>query len=264
MKKLIFLALALALVLGFQSSLLAAQPTPPPIGSDIGEVWLFDTSGLDQGGAVLTFFKDSDDGITEFGHFTAYGVGRDTGPLELRDGTYEVNIVKGTISGRCTVAFDSSEGPFEEVMDFTGKADKKRTKISLKFIGGPNAKGIKLPDDPTSLNNSSWLVTGSGQGGDRVALDVDIVKDGSYPSRVYQILGQGNLNDTDSLYLQGGFFLTTKSVAYGIYQVYADEGLTQLLEEGFFTGKINFSSNKFVFKLISTEGAKGTMKGEKQ
>jgi hypothetical protein len=262
MKRLVVLLLALGLILGFQSDSLAkTQPSDIPV---INGGWLFDLSGVEQGGAVITFVNTARDDVTEAGTFTGYGVGKNEGPIELQDGAYVIDVMKGSVNGFCTVVTHS----FTEVITFSGKTDKKRAKISIKFTNGPNAKGIKLISDPPPGQgvDGNWLVTGSGQGGLRVTLDpLTVGQDNPAISRVYTIDGTGVTNDPEHAHIAvtGRFFLTGKSVAYGVYAV-EDTDLLEEIETGVFTGKINLSSRTFVLKLISTEGNKSTMKGQKQ
>lgn len=254
MRKFGFLVLALAFILGSESLLFAAPPASPTING----TWIFDVSGVDQGGAIITF-----DDTNSLISFTGYGCTLDFGPIHI-EGTHDIDS-KGVITGTYGVYDDSSPANLLITGTITGKADKKRTKISLKFSDGPNAKGIKLPGGSPDIVGP-WFVTGGGQSGVSVTIDpltVSQSNDLAFPNRVYTISGNGTVTDPDNPNIQfdGGFFLTSKSVAYGFY-VAKDEVSSVIIETGIFTGKVNLSSKKFVFKLTSTEGDKGTMKGE--
>ncbi len=252
MKKVLFLVLGLFLIPGFQSVSFAQ----PSIEGD----WLFDISGADKGAAFITF-----DGANP-GTFEGYGFVMGGGVIFI-SGIHSVDS-KGKINGGYNTSdeFSSPRGGGTIV----GKVDKKGTKISIKLSEGPNAKGIRAPVDPLNPPAllepelpKSWLVTGSGQGGTRVAFTTFTVTketDAAYPHRVYAISGEGWINGVEPITVRGGFYLNAKNVAYGGYE--ALDGNGDPLEDGVFTGKINLSSRKFSFKLLSSLGSKGTMKGQ--
>jgi hypothetical protein len=187
MKKVVFV-LGVFLLLGFQP-LSFAQP--PSINGD----WLFDISGIDQGGAFITFADTT---------FTGYGFARDAEAFAIT-GENLVIDAKGKISGTYEVCLSDGTDPpvFSDCKPpgtITGNVDKKVTKISLKLSDGPNAKGIKAPVEAPDIPQL-WIVKGKGQSGDRVTLNVTIKE---YPSPenpgqnlpwVYSISGSGLLND---------------------------------------------------------------------
>jgi hypothetical protein len=74
---------------------------------------------------------------------------------------------------------------------------------------------------------------------------------------------EGNVN----ISVEGGFFLNSKSIAYGWYSVY-DEG-DSLMEQGLFFGKVNLKSStpSFSFKLTGYDAnddsmSKAVLKGK--
>jgi hypothetical protein len=194
--------------------------------------WLFDIVGVDKGAAVITFNDE--------GSLSGYGLTLDIGALVEISGSYTINS-KGVVNGHFVVE--------EESLDFTGKVDKKVTKLNLKVSDGPNLKGIKLPSDPTIPGE--WKVKISGGG----SLDPFTIKLLHAYHRVYEVTGSGVI-DGKSVEVFGLFILDSKSIAYGYYELTGE-----LEQEGTFSGKINLASKKFSFKAVSREGDRGTLSG---
>jgi hypothetical protein len=234
---------------------------------DISGDWLFDLSGNFQGGALIT--------VTASGDMQGYGLGVESGGKDgngvLFSGHLDVDE-KGKITG--TYAVNSIEDGFPSLGggNIAGKVDKKISKLSLKFEDGPTGKAIKLPSDP--VMPSSWAATAKGG---KAVLDLtvdplthqdDLNLD--FPHRMYSMTGPGITEDNLDIYIDGGFFLTSKSKAYGWYNVYDNtDPLNQvLIEEGFFFGKVNLTPGRssFSFKLTGYDPedqsmSKGVLKG---
>ena len=235
MKKRILLMAALFFFLGFMvdSELRTALAQPSIVGT-----WLFDMSGADKGGAVITFST---------GTITGYGFGLFLGRVGII-GTYTIDG-KGVIKGFFTEPDDGS---------FTGKVDKKLTKISLKVLGGLNLKGIRLPPAGPNIPED-WVVKASRLKGAFDPFTIQPIP-GEENRRFYSFHGSGTFQDieTFTIVVTGTFFLSSKNVAYGSYEAVI-EG--QGTETGTLTGKVNLSSNKFSLKVTSNEGDNTTLKG---
>lgn len=234
---------------------------------DISGDWLFDLSGTLQGGVLIT--------VNASGDFQGYGFNVESGGKDgngiLISGHLDVDV-KGKIAGTYTV--NSIEEGFPNLGggNVAGKVDKKITKLSLKFENGPNGKAIRLPSDP--VMPSSW--TAIAKGGKAVlALTIDPLTrdedlDLDFPHRLYSIAGQGEAEDGLPISIEGGFFLNSKHVAYGWYNVYdiTDPMNPAPIEEGFFFGKVKLTPDKstFSFKLTGYDPeddsmSKGVLKG---
>ncbi len=201
--------------------------------------WLFDISGVDQGGAVIEFFGNQT--------LQAYGLTLESEDFEF-GGSYTINE-KGVISGVLDLPGRSES--------FTGKVDKKITKMTLK-TDGPTLKGIRFPAvDPGIPQN--WVVKISRLKG---AFDPFTIVPEGENTRLYTFSGSGTFQDIDTMTItvDGTFFLNSKNVAYGVYTASIIGGDT-VEDAGVLSGKINLSSGKLSFKIISVEGDRLTLSG---
>ena len=207
--------------------------------------WLFDISGVEQGGAVVVF----DDSALH-----GYGVTLQSGYFEF-SGSYTIGA-KGVVSGTFNLAGGSES--------FTGKADKKGTKLTIK-TSGPSLKGIKLPSEDPVIP-PDWTVKVSGLKGAFTSFTIshEVSVDDNPNARLYKFSAEGTFQDIDTMniHVEGKFFLTSKSVAYGFYSASITVvGVGTETQTGVLSGKINLSSGKFSLKVISDEGDRITLSG---
>jgi len=206
--------------------------------------WLFDISGVEQGGAVVVF-EDS--------ALHGYGLTLQNGYFEF-DGTYTIDA-KGVISG----TFNTEGEGFES---FTGKVDKKGTKLTIK-TSGPSLKGIKVPSEDPVIP-PDWAVKLSGLKGAFTSFTISHEVPMDDNPRLYRFSADGTFQDIDTMniHVEGTFFLTSKSVAYGEYSASITVvGVGTETQTGAISGKINLSSGKFSLKVVSDEGERITLSG---
>jgi hypothetical protein len=137
--------------------------------------------------------------------------------------------------------------------------DKKVTKVSIK-TNGPNLKGIRLPSvDP--VIPQEWVVKVSRLKG---AFDPFTITPQGEDPRLYAFHGLGTFQDIDTMTITVDctFFLTSKSVAYGVYNASTVVGVEpEETQTGVLSGKINLSSGKLSFKALDAEGGRITLSG---
>jgi hypothetical protein len=232
---------------------------------DISGDWLFDLSGVFRGGAVVTIDAD--------GNFEGYGLGilsgNDDANGVLLSGQITVDE-KRKIKGTYTAIDAEDNFTIISQGNLTGSVDKKISKLSLKLENGPKGKAIKLPISEPDIP-SSWSATFKGKQA-TMALTIEQITyddnlDLDLPYRVYKISGLGSTKDGYDISIEGQFFLNSKNMAYGWYEV-REGAFDSLFEEGFFSGKMNLKPDKSSFSMKLTGynyyyGAmsKGALKG---
>ena len=193
--------------------------------------WLFDISGSEKGGAVITVSGSS---------FTGYAFVANKGYLYPISGDYSVDA-KGKITGHFTAP---------ESALLTGKVGKGAATLSLAMAGGPKYKGTRLPSEPALVN--VWQASVSKLKGFFQSFLIE--PQGS--SRIFTFSGTGSFEDVGAVTLSGSFFLTSKNAVYGVFT--ASGGVS---ETGFLSGKIDTPRWTFKWKLVTTDGEKLTLSG---
>ena len=249
--------LVVSMVVGFGTLSFGQAP-------DISGEWLFDLSGVFRGGSVVTIDAD--------GKFEGYGFGIMSGNVDAKGMVLSGQITvdeRRKISGTYTAIDAENEFNIIGQGNIAGKVDKKVSKLSLRLENGPNAKGIKLPSSEPEMP-LSWSATFKGK---QATMDLTIEQitydenlDLDLPYRAYGINGTGSTKDGYDISIVGQFFLNSKNVAYGWYEV--REGAS-LFEEGFFSGKMNLKPDKSSFSMKLTgynyyyvAMSKGALKGK--
>jgi hypothetical protein len=194
--------------------------------------WLFDLSGSEKGGAVLTITGNT---------FTGYAFVANKGYIYPMAGDYTLDA-KGKITGH----FSSPES-----QSMTGKMGKNGISLSLTVTGGPKMKGVRLPGDPAIPKY--WSVKVSKATG---AFQPFTIEPQGNP-RIFNYSGSGVFEDMGTINVTGSFFVTSKNAVYGTYT--ASGGVSQI---GFLSGKIDPSAGTFKWKLVSIQDEKSTLSGE--
>lgn len=217
------------------------------IGLPIEGEWIFDLSGTDKGGVVLNFFSNYS--------FNGYGITLELGPFRVT-GNYDINA-KGVINGSYMINEWETNKPLGGG-NFLGKVNKNLTKLTLKTAEGLILNGVILSEDLGIPENWTVKIKGMAKGGlDQFKIEPYQV-DGQILKKAFLISGSGNIKNIGNGTINGGFILTQKNMAYGIFE-FEIEGVSFF--EGTFYGKINFPSGKFNWKFISKDGVSFVLTG---
>ena len=205
--------------------------------------WVFDILDTDKGGAAI-WFEDN--------KFMGYGLSFGYGFLAI-EGTYEIGG-KGMISGSYSL-YDFDHVTERERGSFIAKTDKKGTKLTMALQtsdGDPSSltmNGRLLLSDPAIPEKWVAEITGGRRGRlDPLEIEHYQIDDQVYP-RFFRIFGPGFISDAGPIEMNGYFILTSRNIAYGIYEMTG-----AVSDTGVFSGKLDPVSGKFKLKAMSDEG----------
>jgi hypothetical protein len=227
--------------------------------------WVFTISGKDKGGATLWFNTDESS-------FDGYGVSFNLGMFKIQ-GSYAVDP-KGKISGLYQLT-DLSGNTLLTLPNgngsMTGSVDAKASKVKLTLkdqsnvvvlsMSGVWLSELSMPQD--------WSVEISGSAkGTMNLLTIEAYQDSNDDyANVFDVNGSGLLLSTINPYyvttitIDGYLYFISAKKVYGIYdQLTIGENSP---EDGTFTGTLDPSTGKFIFKLTSSNGNKYTFVGVK-